>query len=169
MVQGRRLPRCTTATKPCLTVAVLIEICDAVRASFRHGEDITFRAAQAKDLIEGIYQSIGQPDEMGFDTIRDARLDKLLSEMTSPSALLSSGQYSSHLDFETILKVQRAWTRTFREAYFRIDEARYSLLTLGRMRDIEYSELIEEAMPDNWRAVTACCDPASDFDFEPGK
>lgn len=124
------------------------------------------------EYLEGVWQDEcdGRPS-IDFDTIRKARLDKLLVDMLCRENRPTPTPIQFRADMSTAASLQRQWRTRFRAEYFEMDQKRYmTLIRSGRLKDVVYNGSAEGGC-HLWR-TTVCkqlSELESDQRFEAGK
>jgi hypothetical protein len=86
---------------------------------------------------------------MDFDTIRHARLDKLLDELLYFSLLMEQASYTAELPLRFRVDVAHSkrlrviWRRRFREQYAMINQLRCAVMVKGgRLKDVSFTSAV---------------------------
>ncbi|KAM0462835.1 hypothetical protein ACHAPV_003660 [Trichoderma viride] len=150
----------------------LLELSDDIRAHLLEGASLGDSAEIIKRTVrELVRDESGAIPVLGFATIQNARLDKLLSDMLTlghQQALLSP---RSRVDTLMAERLQRFWMARFREKYFNIDQIRHQNLSkTGRLKDIMFNDEATDSW-DLWQAegTETLSGFESNLQFKPGQ
>ncbi|KAH7328458.1 hypothetical protein B0I35DRAFT_473163 [Stachybotrys elegans] len=129
-----------------LTEKTLLSLSDDVRASLADTKTLGARAGEVRaflgDMVKREYE--GKPS-IHFSTIKNARLDKLLSDILKPTNRPYPIPIQFRADMSITRGLQRQWRARYREPYFDIDQTRYmNLPRFGRLKDVVFNEAAGE-------------------------
>ena len=160
------------ATRAFLDKKSLLKLCDAVRANLQEskvmGPEGNHVMAFLGDVVKDEY---GGHEAIEFETIRDARLDKLLADIISRENRPIPTPTKVRADISITECLERQWRARFRQEYFDIDQKRYlALPTTDLLRDVTFDPQIEDER-QLWRANIRDLPSAGEgnLQFEPGQ
>lgn len=90
------------------------------------------------DMVKREYET---KPSIHFSTIKNARLDKLLSDILKPANRPFQLPIQARADIAIARSLQRQWRARYREAYFDIDQTRYETLAkTGRLNNVIFND-----------------------------
>lgn len=122
---------------------VLERLCDDVRKSLAEEKGLGPRRDKLMEVLENTVrsESDGVPT-ISLDTIRNSRLDKLLSDMLNAANHPDPIPSRFCADLCVAESLQRQWKSRFRDSYSDLDNDRYARLTSpgGRLESMVFNE-----------------------------
>ncbi|KFA68801.1 hypothetical protein S40285_01160 [Stachybotrys chlorohalonatus IBT 40285] len=125
-----------------LTEKTLLSLSDAVRLNLLQTKTLGPRAGEVRaflgDMVKREYET---KPSIHFSTIKNARLDKLLSDILKPANRPFQLPIQARADIAIARSLQRQWRARYREAYFDIDQTRYETLAkTGRLNNVIFND-----------------------------
>lgn len=157
----------------------LLNLSDSVRARLRDGNPSGLSGERLSSFLEA---ALGDEERkhptLDFETIKYARLDKLLSELLQSADTIKPSNLTPELLLRFRVNVSQAkglrrlWRRRFREQYFMMDQHRCAVLVEGgRLKDVSFNSSLDYDL-GKWQ-TKKLSGPVSEveanLEFEPGQ
>jgi hypothetical protein len=150
----------------------LLELSDSVRASLHKEGDLGPDSDRLSTFLElALSEETHGSTSIDFQTLKLARLDKLVADLTKCSRRVVGLSPRSRRDVATAGKLERMWRNRFKDQYFMMDEIRTAdLATRWQLK--ESSSALSDARPQSSRTgsgSSSVVDPKDDVHFEAGQ
>lgn len=150
----------------------LLELSDAVRSSLEKKKIMGDREEEAMAVLGSLLkEECERCQGLDFETIKNARLDKLLADMVDPENAPAQAPPKTLANIKVAERLQRRWRGRFRQRYFDVDQMRLQALTkAGRLKDVVFVPQAENGCR-LWhaRVLAAPSEVNGTFRFEPGQ
>jgi hypothetical protein len=152
----------------------LLDICDCVRQALGSLKTLGPRADTVSAFLNAVLKDeTKNSSNIDLKIIQEARLDKLLKNITDPQNLPTPVPLRLRSDIQIAANLQRIWESKFRERYLALDQLRYhELPTKGELRDVVFAG-VDVDCTERWQATHVSQDIVSELEgnlqFEPGQ
>ncbi|UKZ80605.1 hypothetical protein TrVFT333_008367 [Trichoderma virens FT-333] len=152
--------------------AKLLELSDDIRSHLVQDASLGPRAGVVKRALRELVRDESSAiPAIGFATIQNARLDKLLSDILTLGHQQASSHLRPRIDTDMAERLQRLWMARFREKYFNVDQTRHqNLSNTGTLKDVVFNNITSDGW-ELWQAKE--CRTLSELEwnlqFKPGQ
>lgn len=144
----------------------LLGLCNEARSYLDDQKTLEPRSRITRLLRDILYCEKHYPPAIPFETIQEAHIDKLLTELMKRENTAKTSSYAviAH-------SLERKWSLRFRERYFDIDQLRYEALSRdGMLRNVVFNQQAK-CNRRLWQAekMSALSEAEGNLRFEPGE
>lgn len=150
----------------------LLELSDSVRASLHKEGDLGPDSDRLSAVLEfALSEKTPGSTSIDFRTLKQARLDKLVADLTKCRMRVTSLSPRARRDVATAEKLERMWRTRFKDQYIRIDEMRTAdLATRWQLKEAPLSPGSTRAQsPWKVSGAKSAVDPKDDVHFDLGR